>query len=84
MLSEDEGKAKQVLALYTAAFGAEFRIELKIVAAGDAKFRLRPKCLSVKRHHLGWSHCFSGRRFGSLVHIGDSTAWLERVIDVWH
>ena len=75
MLSEDEGKAKQALALYAAALGAEFSIELKLVAASDAKFHFRPKRLPVKWHKLGRSHRFSGRRFDSLVHIGDSTAW---------
>jgi hypothetical protein len=44
MLSEDERKAEQALALYTAAFSAEFRINLELVTTADTKFGFRLKC----------------------------------------
>ena len=44
MLSEDERKAEQALALYTAAFSAEFCINFKLVTTDDAKFSFSLKC----------------------------------------
>jgi hypothetical protein len=61
MLSKDEGKAEQALALYAAALCAEFCIDLKLVAAADAKFRFRLKGTPVKWRQLGRRHHFSGR-----------------------
>src|SRR5215211_7703757 len=86
MLSKDEGKAEQALALYAATFCAEFCIDLKLVAAADAKFRFRLKRIPVKWRQLGRRHHFSGSRRldSSLVHICDSTARLERVVNVRH
>src|ERR671922_856941 len=86
MLSKDEGKAEQALALYAAAFCTEFCIDLNPVAAADTKFRFRLKCTPVKWRQLRRGHYFSGRGRldSSLVHICDSTARLERVINVRH
>src|ERR671914_1494923 len=85
MLSKDEGKAEQALALYAAAFCTEFCIDLKLVATTDTKFRFRLKCTPVKWRQLRRRHHFSrSYRLNSLVHICDSTARFERVINVWH
>src|ERR687890_1118132 len=85
MLSKDERKAEQALALYATAFSAEFRIGLKLIAAADAKFGFRLQCLPFKCRQLWRRHPFCGRRrFDSLVHICDRTARLERVIYVRH
>src|SRR5215213_4579587 len=81
----DERKAEQALALYAAAFSAEFRITLKLIATADAKFGFSLKCLPFKWRQLWRRHHFCGRRrLDSLVHICDSTARLERVIYVRH
>jgi hypothetical protein len=48
MLSKDERKTEQALALYAAALSAKFCIDLKLVAAADAKFRFRLKGTPVK------------------------------------
>src|SRR5215211_497978 len=85
MLSKDERRAEQALALYAAAFSAEFRIALKLIATTDAKFGFSLKCLPFKWRQLWRRHHFCGRRrLDSLVHICDSTARLERVIYVRH
>ena len=41
MLSKDERKAEQALALYAAALAAKFRTNFKLVAAADAKFHFQ-------------------------------------------
>src|SRR5215210_2676117 len=85
MLSKDERNAEQALALYATAFGAEFRIGLKLIAAADAKFAFRLQSLPFKWRQLWRRHHFCRRRrFDSLVHICDSTARLERVIYIRH
>src|SRR5215211_3775880 len=85
MLSKDERKAEQALALYAATFSAEFRITLKLIAAADAKFGFRLQCLAFKWRQLWRRHHFCRRpRVDSLVHICDSAARLKRVIYVRH
>src|SRR5215217_599420 len=85
MLSKDERKAEQALALYAATFSAEFRIALKLITTAYAKFGFSLQYLTFKWRQLWRRHHFCGRRrFDSLVHICDSPARLERVIYVRH